>query len=326
MKIGVIGTGAYGLAMVKALAKNKQNQIAMWTENMDKVKDYELSNKLPAILPDVELPKGIKFTNDVKEVIDDAEVVMIMVAAHFVSGLMPEIGKYVKKSQVICIGSKGIENNTCSFLSDIVSSNVKTHHVAVISGPSFAIDIASGEPIGLSIGSKSSKAIKTIKKMYDNTGIKLRATNDIIGVQLCGSIKNVFALAAGMLGGMGYSNSAQAFLITESIHDIKWLLGAVGGNPKTILSYAGVGDLLLTCTSVKSRNYSFGKLIGAGASKKEIEAYLKSTTVEGYYTLKSIYQLVHRRKIKMPIVDLINRIIMKNEDPNLLVEFLYNKK
>ena len=125
---------------------------------------------------------------------------------------------------------------------------------------------------------------------------------------------------------MGYPESTQCFLITESIHDIKALIGALGGKPKTILSYAGVGDLLLTCTSIKSRNYSFGKLVGSGITKEEKEEHLKLNTVEGYYTLKSIYKLVKKKKIKIPIIDLIYNIIIKDENPNKLSEFLINKK
>ena len=154
--------------------------------------------------------------------------------------------------------------------------------------------------------------------------IKLRETSDLIGVELCGSIKNVIAIAAGRLEGMGYVESTRTFLITESLHDIKSLIYGLGGTKKTILSYAGVGDLLLTATSKKSRNYSFGILIGK-KKNEEAKKYLETTTVEGYYTLKSIYTLIKRKKIKMPIIDLIYKIIIKNEKPEKLVEFLIKK-
>lgn len=325
MKIGIIGTGAFGLAMATVLSKNKKNQIYMWSESDEKIADYEKTGRLEKILPGVDLPKMV-ITNSFEEVISGSELVLIMVAAHYLSSTMPNISKYLKRGQVVCIGTKGIENNTCSFLYDIVHEYFKSKNIAVISGPSFAIDVARGEPIGLSVASKSVRAIEVISAAYKGSGVKLRSTNDIIGVQICGSIKNVIALSSGMMAGLGYSDSAQAFLITEALNDIKWLIKALGGNPKTILSFAGVGDLLLTCTSVKSRNFSFGKLVGSGASKEEIDKYLSVTTVEGYYTLKSIYKLVRKRKIKMPIVNLINEIVMNGKDPKLLVDFLYNKK
>ena len=143
-----------------------------------------------------------------------------------------------------------------------------------------------------------------MKDVLENDTLKLRETTDLIGVQICGSVKNIIAVAAGMLSGMEYPESTQSFLITESLHDIKNLINALGGNPKTILSFAGVGDLLLTCTSTKSRNYSFGKMIGSGATKEEKEAHLATTTVEGYHTLKSIYKLIKKKKIKMGLCHL----------------------
>ncbi len=325
MKIGIVGTGAYGLGMATALAKNKNNQLYMWSEDAAKVEEYNKTQKLEKLLPGIVLPEIVMSTN-MEEVVKDMDIVMIMVAAHYLSSTMPLISKYLKRGQVVCIGTKGIENNTCSFLYDIVRKYFASKDIAVISGPSFAIDIARGEPIGLSVASKSAKAIETISTAYKNSGVKLRSTSDIIGVQICGSIKNVIALSSGIMAGLGYSDSAQAFLITEALNDIKWLIKALGGNSKTILSFAGVGDLLLTCTSVKSRNFTFGKLVGSGATKEEIDAYLNKTTVEGYYTLKSIYKLVRKRKIKMPIVNLINEIVMNGKEPKLLVEFLYNKK
>ena len=135
----------------------------------------------------------------------------------------------------------------------------------------------------------------------------------------------MIAVSAGILEGLGYSESTRSFLITESLHDIKELIKALGGNKKTILSFAGVGDLLLTATSVKSRNYSYGILLG----KKEFDhaqKYLENTTVEGYYTLKSIYTLLRRKKIKLPIIDLIYDIVMKDDDPSKLAQFLIEKK
>ena len=166
--------------------------------------------------------------------------------------------------------------------------------------------------------------IKVIKNVMENDMLKLRPSNDIIGVELSGSIKNVIAIAAGILDGMGYQESTRSFLITESLHDIKNLIYGLGGKKKTILSFAGVGDLLLTATSTKSRNYSYGKLIGQG-KMKEAEEFLNEKTVEGFYTLKSIHTLIRRKKIKMPIINLIYGIIINNKKPNTLVDFLIKK-
>ena len=181
-------------------------------------------------------------------------------------------------------------------------------------------------PIGLSIATRNVRARDMIIKAMENDYVKLRYTNDIVGVELCGAIKNVIAIASGMLEGMRYPTSTSAMFITESLHDIKNLIKALGGSKKTILSFAGFGDLLLTCTSSESRNYTLGVMIGEGKDRKEIDKYISNTTIEGLYTLRSVRKLLKDKKIKMPIIDLIYDIIVNGKSPNLLIEFLITKE
>lgn len=321
--IAIIGTGAYGLSIALSLLKNKKN-IRMWVESEERANFLNNNRDSSGILPNINIPKEIEFSNDYEYVLKNAKIVFIVVATKFVGPVTQEISKYDIKGKHFCILSKGIEQNTCEFVADVFKRNIKTKYLSVISGPSFAIDLANNDPIGLTIASKNKDTIKLIKKALQSDTLKLRPSNDIIGIELCGSIKNVIAIAAGILDGLGYSESTRSFLITESLHDIKSLIFGLGGKKKTILSYAGVGDLLLTATSTKSRNYSYGLLIGKG-NKVEAENYIKTTTVEGYYTLKSIYTLIKRKKIKMPIIDLIYKIIINGENPNMLADFLIKK-
>jgi glycerol-3-phosphate dehydrogenase (NAD(P)+) len=161
--------------------------------------------------------------------------------------------------------------------------------------------------------------------IYKGTNIKIRESKDMVGTELCGWIKDVIAIASGILDGLGYSESTRCFLITESLHDIRALIVGLGGKKNSILSFAGVGDLTLTATSIKSRNYTYGVLLGKNDPKKTQE-YLDTTTVEGYYTLKSIYSLIKKKKIKMPVIDLIYKIVMKGDDPTKLEKFLMEKE
>lgn len=325
MKVALIGTGVYGVAIASEIYKTCKN-ITMWTESQERYNQYLKDGCIKNIIKGLEFPSSIKLTMDYEKAVKNADIIFITSTAAYVGSICHEIKPYITKKTIICIASKGIENTTCSFLSDIAHEELKNKNIAIISGPSFAVDMAGNNPVGLSIASHSKKAIKAIKSVLENDTLKLRDTTDLIGVQICGSIKNVIAVAAGMLDGMNYPESTQSFLITEALNDIKNLIEALGGNPKTINSFAGVGDLLLTCTSTKSRNFSFGRVIGSGATKEEIEQHLKENTVEGYYTLKSIYKLIKNKKIKMPIIDLIYKIIMNGEDPKLLISFLVNKK
>lgn len=325
MKISILGTGAYGLALALMFNKKSKN-IHMWTKFKEEKEMLDKTRENKERLPGVIIPDNIVFTTKMDECIKDAELIVIAVPAGFVDNVSKELAKFYQKDQHICLASKGIEQDTCLFVCDILSLYIKTKKVVVISGPSFAVDIASNCPIGLSLAGTNGPTVKLLKDTLENDMLKLRHTKDLIGVEICGAIKNVIAIAAGMLDGLGYPESTQAMFITESLHDIKNLIAALGGNQKTILSFAGFGDLLLTATSTKSRNFRFGKLIGSKASKKEIDAYMETTTIEGLYTLKSIYNLLRNKKVKMPIIDLIYDIIYKEKKPDDLVRFLIEKE
>ncbi|MDD2203295.1 MAG: NAD(P)-dependent glycerol-3-phosphate dehydrogenase [Bacilli bacterium] len=323
MKIAFLGTGAFGLSNA-LMASENNHEIMMWTK-FEEEKEILIKNSGNSkLLPNIVLPSNIKYTTDMEECVAGSDLIMIMVPAGFVDSVSIELKKYYK-DQYICIGSKGIEQDTCLFVDDVVRKQIKTKKLAVISGPSFAVDLASYVPIGLTLASEDKKTAKVIKEALENKYLKIRTCDDILGVEICGSIKNIIAIACGMVDGMGLPESTQAMLITESMHDIKQLIHALGGDKKTILSYAGIGDLILTCTSTKSRNFSFGQLIGSKAPQEEIDAYINNTTIEGLYTLKSIYKLLKNKHVDMPIIDIMYDIIIEKQDITLLPKFLIEK-
>ena len=324
MKIAVLGTGAYGISLALTLLENK-HQITMWTKIHEEKEKIEKTRENKDVLPGVLIPEEIEITTNMKECIKNKELIIIAVPAKFVNSISIELKKYRKENQHICIASKGIEQQTCLFVSDVVYKHIPTEQVAVISGPSFAIDIIQKKPIGLTLATKNNETEKTVKNALENSYFKLRTTKDIYGTEICGSIKNVIAIAAGILDGLDATDSTKAMFITESLHDIKELIKNLGGDGKTILSFAGFGDLLLTCTSTKSRNYSFGQRIATG-TKDEIEEYKKTHTIEGLYTLESIYELINHKSVNMPIIDLIYDIIFKEKNAKELLAFLITKE
>ena len=326
MKIAMVGVGAYSTALTLMLSKKENNNILMWTENLEIAEEFSKTHKVNRIFPDLELPFNVDVTNSYEEVLKDASLIFIAVAAKYVKSVCDGLKPYYKNHIPICIASKGIEESTGSFLSNIVKNELDTENVAVLSGPTFAIDMVNNEPIALALAGTNDETIQIVKENLANDTLKLRECNDLIGIQICGSIKNVIAIAAGMIKGLGYTESTLAFLINESLHDIKYLIDELGGDKKTVLSYAGVGDLLLTCTSTKSRNFSFGYTVGSTKDPEKIKEFLENNTVEGYYTLSSIYKLVKTNHINLPIINLIYDIIMNGKDPNLLSKFLIEKK
>lgn len=325
MKVTILGTGAYGISL--ALMFNKNNtDITMWTKFIDELEMLEKKRCNKNVLPNVTIPDNIKFTDNMKDAIKDADLVVIAIPAAFCDDVFAELKHHINKEQHICIATKGIEQDTCLFITDVLHKYIKSKNIAVISGPSFAVDIASNVPIGLTLATKSKKTEEILKLYLQNEYLKLRTTDDIIGTEICGSIKNVIAIAAGMLSGLEMPESTQAMFITESLHDIKELIKALGGDGKTILSFAGFGDLLLTCTSTKSRNFRFGLMLGQKKSRKQIQEFIDNTTIEGLYTLKSIYKLLHNKKANIPIIDLIYDIVFNEIDPETLTTFLIEKE
>ncbi len=324
MKIGILGTGAYGLAL-SSIAYNNNCDIEMWTYDEKEKKILE-NTRISPKLNNYKIPKAIKIFTGMKRVVEDKELIVIAVPAFAFDNVSRELSKYLKKKQNILIATKGIENDTCLFLTDVLLKYINTKRYAIISGPTFASEIVNNVPIGFSLATRNKKTDKVIKNCFENSTTKFRTTDDVIGVEICGSIKNVMAIAAGILDGMGVSDSTRALFLTESMNDIKELINKLGGNKKTILSFAGFGDFLMTCTSDTSRNFSFGKLIGKGKLQEEIDNYLRNTTVEGLYTLNSIHKLIKNKKVKIPIIYLIYDIVHKGKEKEELLKFLIEKK
>ena len=321
MKIFVLGSGAYGTALSLILEENK-NEVTMWCA-FEEEKNNILKNHESPKLPGIKIPSNIEVTTSFEK-IKEADFVLIAIPTAFVTNTLEKAKDYLNDKPIV-IASKGIEQDTCLFVNEIVEKVLKTDNIAVFSGPSFAIDVANKVPVGLTLACQNKKTTDMVVKAFVNDHFKLRVCSDIIGTEICGSIKNVIAIASGILDGMKMPESTSAMFITESIHDIKELIKGLGGNGSTILSFAGFGDLLLTATSPKSRNYSFGHLIGSGANKEEVDNYIKNTTIEGLYTLKSIDKLIEGKNVEMPIISLIDDIIYGDKKPEDLVKFLITK-
>lgn len=319
MKISILGAGAFGLALA-SIFKENNNDVTVWSRFEEEVASLREKNTNEKI-KNIKLPSGIKYTSNLKDTVESSELLVIAIPAEFVDDLVKQLKTLVKK-QYILIASKGIENDTFSFLEEVVRRGINTRKIAVISGPTFAIDIVKSYPVAFTLASRSWTTREVIKKTLINSHVKVRPSRDVVGVEVCGAIKNVISIASGMIEGMNYPESTKAMFITESLHDLKNLIKALGGNKKTILTFAGFGDLLMTATSTKSRNFTFGKMFGENRPKEEIEKYKKETTIEGLYTLESIYNLIKKKKVYMPIIYLIKDIVDGKKEAKTLIDLL----
>ena len=322
MKVSILGCGAYGLSLRHILVSNKID-VCSWTYNEEECNNL-IKTRKSSKLKGYKIIGDMNITSNLEECVKDSNLVVIAVPAFAFEETIKNLKNHISKNSVVLIATKGIEQNKCLFLDEIFRLYLK-NKFGVISGPTFAEDIVKNSSIGFSLAIKHKEVDKIVRSCFENETTKFRTTRDIRGIEICGSIKNVMAIASGMLSGMNVTDSTRALFLTESMNDIKELIKYLGGRKKSILSFAGFGDILMTCTSTKSRNYSFGYLIGNGASKKEIDNYLETTTVEGMYTLKSIHKLVRKKKVKMPIINLIYDIITSKKEKEDMLKFLIEK-
>jgi glycerol-3-phosphate dehydrogenase (NAD(P)+) len=303
MKIGVLGCGVYALALSKIFKKNN-NELIMWSKFPEETKTLK------------ERYHNIKFTNNLAD-ITNMDLVVIAIPSSFIIDTLNNFKNYYTKEDIL-IASKGILEDT-SFISEVVSRLLNTSRVSVISGPTFAIDIDINTPLGLSLGCIEKESVNIIKKALETDYFKLELVNDINGIEFCGSIKNVIAIGSGIIEGLGYPESTRYKYLTNVIKDLSEVITLTGGNQETINSYSGIGDLFLTSTSQKSRNYSFGIVIGR---KENYQEYLNNNTVEGYYTLKSLHNLLKRKNINMNLIDILYEIIYNGKNLNSFLEYL----
>lgn len=321
MKIGILGTSAYGIALAFSFLENTK-EITMWTKLETEYEEITNTRKNTRVL-DATIPDEIKITMDMKEAVLEKDIIVIAIPTEFISSMIEEL-KPLITNQIVLIASKGVDENG-KFIRDKINSFVPDSQIAVISGPSFAIDLAACVPVGLTLASTSDTVMDLVDNALSGSRLKLRKTYDVLGVEICGAIKNVIAIASGILDGMGLPISTKAMLITESLHDMKAIIDKLGGDKKTILSFAGFGDLLLTCTSEKSRNFSFGKIIGKNQPDL-LKQYMNTHTIEGLTTIYGMQKIMEEKKLEMPVISLIYEIIMQKRKPSALLDFLIEKE
>lgn len=320
MKVAIFGTGAYGFGIASTIYSNCHN-VMMWTP-FEQEKDEIEKTRIVKSLPGYVVPEDIKITNSLAEVIAGSNLLIVAVPVTALDDLFSSISNMVTDTTHICITSKGISEKGNLYVHQILEKYIKTANFAIISGPSFAIDLVNKGTCGLTLASKSSETIEMIMNIFKGSNIKIVTTDDIMGTEICGSVKNVIAIAAGMLEGLNASESTRAMLLTDSINAIANIVIYFGGKKDTVLNYAGIGDLLLTCCSFKSRNYQFGILLGKNESQDKIDEYLKNNTVEGYSTLISMYQLLGLNNIDIPIISLLYKIVKCGVKPDTILSFL----
>lgn len=317
MKISILGAGAYGLALANVL--NDKNDITVYSVIKKEIDELNETYQNQKLFPNITLPKEIKFTNNIDEAIKDIELIIIAIPTNYIDDTLKLLENKLDKNIQILIASKGINSDTHKFAYDIVKESLNSDNISIISGPSFAIDTIKKEHIILTLAGKN---IDKIKSIFPEKYIKVETTTDIVGVELSGTLKNIFAIACGILDGMKTSESTKASFLNKVIIESKNMITSFGGIYETIFSAASIGDIILTCSSNTSRNFSLGILIGETNNKNEIKQYLETTTVEGLDALISIKTILKEKNINNELINLIYDIIFNNTNPKELLNYI----
>lgn len=318
--VSVIGAGSWGIALALVLAKNGNN-VTVWSIVKEEIDMLNEKREHVDKLPGVPLPLDMVFTTDLEEAIKGKEVLVLAVPSVFTRSTANKMKEYVEEGQVIVNVAKGIEESTLMTLSEIIEEEIPQADVAVLSGPSHAEEVGRGIPTTIVVGAKTEETAVYLQNLFMNDVFRVYTSSDIMGMELGGSLKNVVALAAGIADGLGYGDNTKAALITRGIAEIARLGVAMGGKVESFNGLTGIGDLIVTCASVHSRNRKAGVLIGQGKTMDEAMKEVKMV-VEGVYSAKAAMLLAQKHNVSMPIIEQVNLVLFENKSADEAVKDL----
>ena len=311
--VGVLGAGSWGTALSVLLSDNG-HQVTVWSIDENEVKMLNEKREHELKLPGVKLPDDMVITGDLGSTISGRDFLVLAVPSPFTRSTAKKMSPFVAEGQIIVDVAKGIEESTLMTLSRQIEQEIPQADVAVLSGPSHAEEVGRRLPTTCVIGAKTRKTAEYLQSMFISNVFRVYTSPDILGIELGGSLKNVIALAAGIADGLGYGDNTKAALITRGIAEIARLGVKMGGKIETFTGLTGIGDLIVTCASVHSRNRKAGYLIGQGMSMQEAMDEVKMV-VEGVYSAKAAAKLAQKYEVSVPIVDEVNAVLFEGKSP-----------
>ncbi len=317
--ISILGGGSWGIALAVLLHKNG-HKITVWSavENEIKMLQEEHEHKM---LPGVKLAEDMIFTTNDEEAVKGKDLLVMAVASSYTRSTARRISGLVEKGQKIVNVAKGIEEQTLMTLSEIIEEEIPHADVAVLSGPSHAEEVGRGIPTTIVVGATSKETAEYIQSLFMNEVFRVYTSPDVLGMELGGALKNVVALAAGIADGLGYGDNTKAALITRGITEIARLGTAMGGSFETFCGLTGIGDLIVTCASMHSRNRRAGILIGQGYTMEEAMKEVQMV-VEGVYSAKAAMKLAEKYQISLPIIEQVNAVLFEGKKADAAVRDL----
>lgn len=310
-KVSVLGAGSWGTALSLLLCKNG-HEVTLWSALEDEVRMLCEKREHESKLPGVRVPEDMKITADLEDSLQDPDVAVLAVPSPFTRSTAHRMAPFVKKGQIIVNVAKGVEEHTLMTLSEIISEEIPQADVCVLSGPSHAEEVGKGLPTTCVVSAEKRETAEYLQGIFMSPVFRVYTTPDILGVELGGALKNVIALAAGTADGLGYGDNTKAALITRGIAEISRLGTKMGARAETFYGLSGIGDLVVTCASVHSRNRKAGYLMGKGYTMQEAMDEVKMV-VEGVYSARAAKSLAEKYQVEMPIIEEVNKVLFEDK-------------
>ena len=312
-RVGILGAGSWGTALSLMLYKNGHD-VTVWSIDKREVEMLQNEREHKSKLPGVKLPEDMVFTNNLEEGMKEKDFLVLAVPSIFTRSTARSMKPYIKQGQIVVNVAKGIEEDTLMTLSEQIEEELPEADVAVLSGPSHAEEVGRGLPTTCVVGAKSKATAEFLQEAFMNDFFRVYISPDILGIEIGGALKNVIALAAGIADGLGYGDNTKAALITRGIAEITRLGVKMGGKAESFSGLTGIGDLIVTCASMHSRNRRAGILIGQGKTMQEAMDEVQMV-VEGVYSAKAGLALAKKYNESMPIIEQINLVLFEDKSP-----------
>jgi glycerol-3-phosphate dehydrogenase (NAD(P)+) len=329
-EIAVIGAGAWGTGLSIVLGRKGTHRVRLWAFERE-VRDSIAAQRVNQLfLPEYSVPKSVVCTNDLGDALRGAEVVVSVMPSHHCRGLFRNMRAHLKREMLFVSATKGLENESLLRMTDVIADVVSRDggfqpHIGALSGPTFAREVARGDPTAITIASRDAELAQTVQRDFSDPCFRVYTNDDVIGVELGGALKNIIAIAAGVCDGLGLGHNSVAALITRGLAEITRLVVACGGRRETMAGLAGLGDLVLTCTGGLSRNRSVGVELGRGRKLPAIIAGMHGMVAEGVLTTNAAVGLARERSIEMPITEQMYAILHEGKPPREAIHELMTR-
>ncbi|AEH32124.1 MULTISPECIES: NAD(P)H-dependent glycerol-3-phosphate dehydrogenase [Vibrio] len=318
----VVGAGSYGTSLAISLARNGAN-VVLWGHDAKHMARLDADRANQEFLPGIDFPDSLIVETDLKKAVQASRDLLVVVPSHVFGLVMKSLKPHLRDDSRICWATKGLEPETGRLLMDVAYDTIgERYSLAVLSGPTFAKELAMGMPTAISVASPDAQFVEDLQgKIHCSKTFRVYANSDFIGMQLGGAVKNVIAIGAGMSDGIGFGANARTALITRGLAEMCRLGAALGAQPETFMGMAGLGDLVLTCTDNQSRNRRFGLALGQGKDVDTAQQEI-GQVVEGYRNTKEVWLLAARMEVEMPIVDQIYQVLYQGKDARVAAQDL----